>query len=98
MTQDFDVKNVKKNKLKIKLKGINEITNMRGMFYECNSLESLPDISEWNPDNLINISYLFYGCSSLVSIPDISKWNTSNVTDIRCMFYECKLLKSIPDI
>ena len=30
----------------------NKITNMSGMFYECNSLISLPDISKWNTSNI----------------------------------------------
>ena len=33
-----------KNNLNIKLKGINNITNMSHMFYGCSSLLSLPDI------------------------------------------------------
>ena len=37
-----------KNILKIKLKGINNITTAWQMFCGCSSLLSLPDISEWN--------------------------------------------------
>ena len=42
----------------------------------------MPDISNWNTNNVTNMSYIFYGCSSLKSLPDISKWKTNNVTDI----------------
>ena len=42
----YDVRNYKNNILKIKLKGINNITNMSYMFYNCSSLISLPDISK----------------------------------------------------
>ena len=38
----YNVKNYKNNILKIKLKGINNITNMSYMFYECSSLSFLP--------------------------------------------------------
>ena len=80
LTEEYDVKDYKKNKLKIKLKGINNITNMSYMFCKCSSLISLPDISKWNTINVENMSYIFSGCSSLISFPDISKWNTNNVS------------------
>ena len=32
---------------------------MSNMFYDCESLISLPDISKWNTSNLLNISYMF---------------------------------------
>ena len=59
------------------------------MFYECNSLISLPDISNWNTSNVKNMSNMFYGCNSLISLPNISKWNTSNAENISNMCYEC---------
>ena len=67
----------------------NRITNMMGMFYKCNSLISLPDISKWNTSNVNNMSWMFTECKSLISLPDISNWNTSNVNDMSRMFYEC---------
>ena len=33
---------------------------LRGMFYNCRSLISLPDISKWNTDNVIDISDMFF--------------------------------------
>ena len=60
---------------------------MSYMFYGCSSLSSLPDISKWNFNNVIDMSYMFYGCSSLSSLPDISKWNTNNVTDMSYIFF-----------
>ena len=74
------------NELKIKLKGINNVTDMSYMFYWCSSLSSLPDISKWNINNVTNMSSMFYECSSLSSLPDISKWNTNNVTNMSSMF------------
>ena len=55
----------------------NNVTNMFGLFSECSSLSSLPDISKWKINNGIKMSYMFFGCSSLSSLPDISKWNTN---------------------
>ena len=43
----YNVKN-NNNKLKIKLKGIDNITDISYIFYGCSSLSSLPDISKWN--------------------------------------------------
>ena len=86
------------NILKIKLIETQTITNMSYMFYECSSLKSLPDISNWNTSNVIDMSYMFCNCSSLNSLPDISNWNTSNVTNMSDMFCNCSSLKSLPDI
>ena len=58
-------------------------------------LNSFPDISKWNTNNVKNMSGMFYGCESLNSLPDISKWNTNNVTDMRSMFDECESLKFV---
>ena len=98
ITEEYNVENYKNNKLKIILKGINNVTDMSFMFDGCSSLSSLPDISNWNTNNVTNMSSMFYGCSSLSSLPDISKWNTNNVTNIDSMFGGCSSLSSLPDI
>ena len=79
----INIKNNKKDKIEIKLKGINNITNMSCIFHKCNSLSSLTDLSKWDTSNIINMSYLFYECDLLKSLPDISKWNISNVKYIQ---------------
>ena len=48
---------------------------MSYMFYDCSSLQSLPDISKWDTKNVIDMSWMFYYCISLQSLPDISKWD-----------------------
>jgi len=50
------------NKLKIKLKYINNVTNMSSMFHGCKSLSLLPDISKWNTNNVTNMSSMFHDC------------------------------------
>ena len=72
-----------------------EIYKHGGMFNNCSSLSSLPDISKWNTNNCTNMSEMFYGCSSLFSLPDISKWNTKNVYSMNRMFDGCSLLSSL---
>ena len=54
--------------------GLDQIkkTNMSYLFYDCESLKSLPDISKCNTSNVINLSHLFYKYWKLTSLPDIS--------------------------
>ena len=87
LREKFVVKKYKYNdiKLRVKLKGINNITDMSFMFKE-SSLLSIPDISKLNTKNVTNMSYIFSNCSSLLSLPNISEWNTSNVNNMFCMF------------
>ena len=54
--------------LNIKLKGIDNITNMNEMFCGCESLSSLSDFSKLNTNNITNMSRMFNGCASLLSI------------------------------
>ena len=68
------------------------------MFYECNSLEKLPDISNWNTEKVLKMDGMFYSCNSLIELPDISKWNLSNVLSLDAMFSCCSSLISLPDI
>ena len=70
----------------------------RYMFYNCNNLSFLPDISNWYTNDVNDMSQLFYGCKSLISLPDISKWNTDKVIDMSYMFFFCDSLESLPDI
>ena len=99
LSEYFEIKNFANNNiLQFKLIGINNITNMEDMFYYCESLVSLPDISKWNTSNVTNMEGMFYSCESLASLPDISKWNTSNITNMEDMFYSCESLASLPDI
>ena len=48
---------------------------------------SLPDISDWKTENVINMNSMFYDCKSLTSLPDISKWNIGKVKSMSYMFY-----------
>ena len=89
ITEEYRVKRFDHNILNIKLKGIENVTDMSDMFKECSSLISVPDISKWNTNNVVDINGIFNGCISLSSLPDISQWNTNNVTKMNFMFNEC---------
>ena len=41
---------------------------MKCMFYKCTSLVSLPDISKWEIENVINMDDMFNGCYNLMNI------------------------------
>jgi surface protein len=45
----------------------NNVTDMSEIFYNCESLSSLPDISKFNTNNIIDM----YNCGSLMSLPKI---------------------------
>ena len=64
---------------------------------DCSELLALPDISNWNTNNVTNMRAMFNKCSKLSSLPDISNWNTNNVTTIAVMFQGCSLLTELPD-
>ena len=74
------------------------VTSMSHLFYNCNSIISLPDITQFDTSNIINMSYAFFGCNSLKSLPHISKWNTSNAKNMSNIFGECDSIISLPDI
>ena len=57
------------------------------MFYNCSSLISLPDMSEWNTMNVIEMSEMFERCESLICLPDRSNWKTSKVNNMSYLFY-----------
>ena len=95
---DIDKNYNNKDDIKIKIKGIENVTNMKGMFSGCNTLSSLPDLSELNTSKVKNMSEMFSGCKTLSSLPDISKWDTSNVKNMSKMFSCCKILSSLPNI
>ena len=66
ITEQYNIENYTNYKLKIKLKGILNITNMSCMFNGCIFLSSLPDISKWNTSNVKNMNFMFYECNSLI--------------------------------
>ena len=63
------------------------------MFCRCNSLTNI-NLSNFNTENVINMSSMFYGCNSLTNI-NLSNFNTLNVNDMSLMFCGCYSLKKI---
>ena len=69
------------------------VTDMRGLFDECNHLKTL-DISGIDTSNVTDMSNMFNGCCSLEEL-DLSLLDTANVTDMSGMFDNCWNLKEL---
>ena len=70
-----------------------EVTDMWGMFYDCESLENI-DVSHFDTSNVTNMWGMFYDCESLENL-DVSHFDTSKVTDMGYMFKTCRSLKQL---
>ena len=60
------------------------------MFSGCSSLTNI-NLSNFNTNNVKDMSGMFYGCSSLTNI-NLSNFNTNNVKYMSFMFLGCKKL------
>ena len=67
---------------------VSSVTNMLGMFYQCNTLKSVGDISYWDVSNVTNMAYMFCNCENFNQ--NISSWDVSKVKDMCAMFKFCK--------
>ena len=97
LTSKFVIHSNEDNILKIKLKGINNITNLNSMFEGCSQLSNLSNLSSLDTTFVIRMGSVFKNCKCL-ELPDISNWNTSNVEFMFSVFEGCSSLKSLPDI
>ena len=66
---------------------------MSSMFYNCSSLTTL-DLSNFNTNNVSNMSRMFYYCSSLATL-NLNSFNTNNVSDMSYMFRYCLKLTTL---
>ena len=66
---------------------------MSGMFAGCSSLTSL-NLSNFNTNNVNNMSFMFAGCSSLTSL-NLSNFNTNNVNNMSNMFDHLKKICNV---
>lgn len=65
-----------------------EVTTMRAMFSECESLRGL-DVSGFNTSKVKNMRFMFANCFSVDKL-NASNFNTESVEDMRGMFYGCR--------
>lgn len=69
------------------------VTSMRSMFYECESLQKL-DVSKLYTGKVTNMNFMFYHCSSLASL-DVSHFDMREVKTLNSMFCGCKKLTTL---
>lgn len=63
---------------------------MGNMFRDCEKLESVGDLSNWNVSRVTDMADMFNYCINLKSVGDLSNWNISNVKDMKNMFKNSK--------
>ncbi len=68
---------------------------MNSMFQECQSLTNL-DLSNFNKENVANMSWMFSGCSELKNL-DVSHFKTQKNTNTSSMFDGCSKLTNVPN-
>ena len=100
ISNSYDKKKYKfnNNPIEIKLKIIEQLTDMSYMFYDCSSLIEICNIDKIDTRKVTNMSFLFAGCKSLRNLPDILDWETENVTNMKYMFGECHSLTKLPNV
>ena len=69
------------------------VTNMRGMFYNCSGLTSL-DVTGFDTSKVTDMTDMFAGCRSLTTL-DVSGFDTSKVTRMEGMFAGCSSLTNL---
>ena len=69
------------------------VTNMAGLFYDCDALTAL-DVSNFSTANVTNMSSMFNGCSGLTAL-DVSNFSTANVTNMSFVFGDCSGLTTL---
>ena len=74
-----------------------KVTDMLGIFAECNKLKEIKGINNFNTIRVINMNRMFLECNELEYL-DLSNFDTSNVDDMRYMFKGCHKLKEIKGI
>ena len=68
------------------------VTNMRGMFFNCPNLSSL-DLTNFSTGNVTDMNAMFGYCQ--LSSLDLTSFNTANVTNMHMMFISCQNLSSL---
>ncbi|RZL07052.1 MAG: BspA family leucine-rich repeat surface protein, partial [Pedobacter sp.] len=62
------------------------VSNMRGMFQNCASLTTIPNVDLWNTSTITDMQYMFADAKAFNQ--PLANWNTSNVTNMRFMFQD----------
>ena len=68
------------------------------MFFECESLKYIRDISKWNTEKVKRMDYMFCYCRSISILPDLSKWNLKSLESAYNTITYCASLTSFPNL
>ncbi|MBL4656257.1 MAG: BspA family leucine-rich repeat surface protein [Bacteroidia bacterium] len=61
--------------------------DLSSMFVSCNSITTIPNISDWNVSNVISFESMFQSCWVFNS--PLSGWDTSSTTVLKGLFLNC---------
>ena len=70
------------------------ITDMSGMFIDCNNLECIKFGKKWKTDMVFDMNGMFKHCEKLKFL-DTNDWNTMSLINTNRMFENCKNLSVI---
>ena len=93
LTNSYKFQNYGDNQVIIILE--ESLTDTTEMFYECETLVDISDLSNFNMSNVTNASNMFSFCSQLESIEALRFWDMRNVKNVSGMFTGCTMLTSI---
>lgn len=71
---------------------------LANLFRECNSLNSLNGIANWNTSKITTLQGMFDGCNLMTVQPIIGAWDTSKVENFSYMFRNTKDLVTVDSI
>ena len=74
---------------------VNQCTDFRDLFFNCNSLQEFTNI-ELDTSNGTSFYYMFYNCLSLIEVP--FSIDTSKAVDMRGMFRYCRVLEKFNQV
>ena len=74
------------------------ITNIEGCFWDCDELNDITEMGNWDIPETISVTNLFTGCQNLTSISPLSNWGNRKISSSDFAFYGCYKLTDISPI
>ena len=64
------------------------------LFQNCNKLQEIKGIENWDTSKVAEMKKTFYKCSALPTV-NVTAWDVSNVTTMECLFSTCGKLTTV---
>ncbi len=74
---------------------IDRVSNMYGLFLNCQSLINIDFMLDWNVSNVTNMVAMLNGCTNLTNVNGLINWNTSSVNNMHSTFQNCSNLTNV---